>query len=161
MERANLQKCLFCFCLTAKCSVRILLHSQLWWRRSCWLNLWADTRTFWAITVCSQAEIVLKCCKYLPLNDRSVRVMRARRSKVFKVESLHNRDSNTASTQLHHIASHFSSFIRQRGLCFELICFCFLAKEKFTETALGITQEINKNDYFSCSKWARQMSSIS
>lgn len=31
-----------------------LLHSDSWWRRSCWLNLCADTLTFWAITVCGK-----------------------------------------------------------------------------------------------------------
>lgn len=90
-----------------------------------------NTRTFWAIAVCSQAEIVLKCCKYLPLNDRSAGVMGAQRSKVFKVESLHNRDSNTASTRLCHIASHFSYFIRRRGLCFEFTLFLFFGERKF------------------------------
>lgn len=33
MERANLQKCLFCFCVTAKYSARTLLHSDLRWKK--------------------------------------------------------------------------------------------------------------------------------
>lgn len=158
MERANLQKCLFCFCVTAKYSARTLLHSDLRWRRSCWLNLWADTRTFWAITVCSQAEIVLKCCKYLPLNDRSAGVMRARRSKVFKVESLHNRDSNTASTRLCHIASHFSYFIWQRVLCFGLTLFLFFGQRKihWNRTRNHTGDKQTWFFFFPCSKCVRR-----